>query len=69
MGLISSGISDKESAFMEATPSGNEAFFITAAQLLPQDTDTAFDIYDARVCSRESPCLSAAPPARRVRQP
>jgi hypothetical protein len=35
-------------------------FFLTAAQLLPQDTDTAFDIYDARICTQESPCLSTA---------
>ena len=55
--LISSGTSDRESAFLEATPSGDDVFFLTAAQLLPQDTDTAFDIYDARVCSTQSPCL------------
>jgi len=54
--LLSSGSSEKESAFLEATPSGNNVFFITAQQLLPQDTDTAFDIYDARECSAESPC-------------
>ena len=56
--LISSGSAGKESAFLEATPSGNDAFFLTAAQLLPQDTDTAFDIYDARVCTQTSPCLT-----------
>jgi hypothetical protein len=61
--LISSGASGKESAFLEATPSGNDVFLLTAARLLPQDTDTAFDIYDARVCTEQSPCLSpAAPP-------
>lgn len=60
--LISSGGSAKESAFLEATPSGNDAFFLTAAQLLPQDTDTAFDVYDARVCAQASPCLGAPPP-------
>ena len=49
--LISSGSSSRESAFVEATPSGSDVFFLTAAQLLPQDTDTAFDIYDARVCT------------------
>ena len=61
--LISSGGSDRESAFLEATPSGNDVFFLTAAQLSPQDTDTAFDIYDARVCITGSPCLTPAPPA------
>ena len=63
--LISSGSSGKESAFLEATPDGSNVFFITAAQLLPQDTDTAFDIYDARECSGASPCQSpsaAQPP-------
>jgi hypothetical protein len=58
VGLISSGASANESAFLEATPSGNDVFFLTAAQLLPQDTDTAFDIYDARACTPASPCQS-----------
>ena len=66
--LISSGTSDRESAFLEATPSGNDVFFLTEAQLLAQDTDDAFDIYDARVCSASSPCLKPTPtPAGRVR--
>ena len=63
VGLISSGSSQKESAFLEATPSGNDVFFLTAAQLSPQDTDDAFDIYDARVCTSESPCLTPPPSA------
>ena len=50
--LISGGSSDHESAFLEATPDGSGVFFLTEAQLLPQDTDTAFDIYDARECTR-----------------
>jgi hypothetical protein len=61
--LISSGSSGKESAFLEATPSGDNVFLITEAQLLPQDTDTAFDIYDARVCTSGSPCLTPPVPA------
>ena len=64
MALISSGTSQKESAFLEATPSGDDVFFLTAAQLSPQDTDDAFDIYDARVCTSESPCLTPPPSAR-----
>ncbi len=63
--LLSSGSSDRESAFVEATPSGDDAFFVTESNLLPQDTDTAFDIYDARVCSTALPCqtVPAPPPA------
>lgn len=61
--LLSSGTSLHESAFLEATPSGNDVFFLTAAPLLPQDIDTAFDIYDARVCSAEAPCQTTPPPA------
>jgi len=56
--LLSSGSPSKESAFIEATPDGSDVFFVTAAQLLPQDTDTAFDIYDARACTASSPCLT-----------
>ena len=56
--LVSSGTSSHESAFLEATPEGGSVFFLTEAQLLPQDTDTAFDIYDARQCSEGSPCLT-----------
>jgi DNA-binding beta-propeller fold protein YncE len=63
--LISSGTSDKESAFVEATPDGSDVFFVTEQQLLPQDTDTEFDIYDARECTETAPCLTPprkAPP-------
>ena len=59
--LISGGSSDRESAFIEATPDGGNVFFVTEARLLPQDTDTAFDIYDARECTR---ALAVPDPAR-----
>ena len=62
------GSSDRESAFLEATPDGSNVFFLTEAHLLPQDTDTAFDIYDARECTALSPCLTPpAAPSRAVR--
>jgi hypothetical protein len=63
VGLISSGTSNRESAFMDASVSGNDAFFLTAAALLPQDQDASFDVYDARVCSEAAPCLPPMPPA------
>jgi phosphodiesterase/alkaline phosphatase D-like protein len=59
--LISGGASDRESAFIEATPDASNVFFLTDSKLLPQDTDTAYDIYDARECTVLSGCFS--PPA------
>jgi phosphodiesterase/alkaline phosphatase D-like protein len=60
VGLISSGTSPEGSAFLDASESGDDVFFLTAAQLSPLDVDTALDIYDAHVCSVSAPC--AAPP-------
>lgn len=57
--LISSGKSEKESAFLDASVSGNDVFFLTAAPLVTADRDTNFDVYDARVCG-ESPCVTSS---------
>ncbi len=46
--LISSGVSTAPSYFLGASASGSDVFFATAQKLLPRDTDTAYDIYDAR---------------------
>jgi hypothetical protein len=62
VGLISSGTSSEESAFLDASANGNDVFFLTAARLAPQDLDSALDVYDAHVCSTAAPCL-ASPPA------
>jgi hypothetical protein len=43
---------------------GANVFFTTADQLVPQDTDTQLDVYDARICTAVSPCI--APPATPV---
>ena len=61
--LISSGTATRESAFLDASASGNDVFFLTAAQLLPQDVDTGFDVYDASVCGQPGApaCLPPAP--------
>jgi hypothetical protein len=42
--------------------SGDNVFFTTTDQLVPGDTDTQLDFYDARVCTAVSPCVAAAPP-------
>lgn len=60
VGLISSGHSAEQSAFMDASESGDDVFFLTSSQLVPQDVDTYPDVYDAHVCSTAVPCLSAA---------
>ncbi len=57
--LISSGSSGQESAFLEATPSGNDVFFLTDSQLVPPAVAGELHVYDARVCSQVSPCLAA----------
>ncbi len=62
--LISSGTSQQESAFLDASESGDDAFFITAAQLASQDSDNSLDVYDARVCGTPAAqaCLPIKPP-------
>jgi hypothetical protein len=65
LGLISSGTSTKESAFLDASESGADVFFLSASRLAPQDIDTARDVYDAAECGT-SPCFpepAALPPA------
>jgi hypothetical protein len=39
---------------------GQNVFFMTADQLVPKDTDTQVDIYDARICEPDNgnPCIS-----------
>ncbi len=56
--LISSGESGQESVFLEATPSGNDVFFLTDSQLVPEGAGGEFHVYDARVCSPDAPCLT-----------
>ncbi len=58
LNLISSGTSGGESTFMEASETGGDVFFLTQSKLVPQDTDTAFDVYDAHECSEQAPCVS-----------
>jgi DNA-binding beta-propeller fold protein YncE len=63
VGLISSGSSPDESAFLDASETGGDVFFLTTERLAPQDFDNALDVYDAHECTMASPCLP--PPATR----
>jgi hypothetical protein len=56
VGLISSGSSRAESVFLDASESGNDVFFMSAAQLVGADKTTGAVVYDAHVCSASSPC-------------
>jgi DNA-binding beta-propeller fold protein YncE len=57
--LISSGRSDQESGFLDASETGDDVFFITSAKLSPLDVDTAYDVYDAHVCTQPGePCIT-----------
>ena len=63
--LISSGKAPSESAFFDASETGDDVFFVTAAKLVPEDYDNSYDVYDAHVCSSAAPCHTApvSPPA------
>jgi len=62
LSLISSGHSGADSTFLDASENGNDVFFRTNEALVSEDIDTAFDVYDARVCTGASPCISYPPP-------
>ena len=47
--LVSTGHSENDSQFMDASRSGDDAFFLTREQLVGTDTDDSIDLYDARV--------------------
>lgn len=49
LSLISTGRSDSDSLFVEATPNGSDVFFTTRQQLVGIDSDQAVDLYDARI--------------------
>ncbi len=59
--LISSGQDAAPSYFLGTDPTGANVFFGTHARLVPSDTDTAGDLYDARICTGADPCIK--PPA------
>ncbi len=61
VGLISSGSSSSESAFLDASASGDDVFFITVESLVTGDRDSSFDLYDAHECTAAAQCVAVAP--------
>ena len=59
--LISAGTSSDESAFMDASETGSDVFFLTTSHLAQQDYDTSLDLYNAHECTASSPCAPAPP--------
>jgi hypothetical protein len=59
--LVSAGASTEESAFMDASESGGDVFFLTLSRLSPQDYDNSVDLYDAHECTPSSPCAPQPP--------
>ena len=49
LSLVSSGTSSLPSFFIGSSPSGNDAFIVTADGLVPSDIDESYDVYDVRV--------------------
>jgi len=47
--LLSSGTAGEEAAFLDASVTGDDVFFLTTARLSVTDVDDEYDVYDARV--------------------
>jgi DNA-binding beta-propeller fold protein YncE len=58
--LLSSGTSEEETSFLDASASGDDVFFMTRAKLSVTDEDTAYDVYDARVDGVPATLLASA---------
>jgi hypothetical protein len=59
--LISSGTDSQDTTFLDAGDEGNDVFIRSRAQLVPQDVDHVYDVYDAHVCSTSAPCYPVPP--------
>jgi len=59
--LISSGTSPQESAFLDASESGGDVFFLTLQKVLRGDENDAPHVYDAHECTPTAPCFPTPP--------
>jgi hypothetical protein len=60
--LISGGAGKADSTFLDASASGNDVFFHTNDQLVSQDYDHVFDVYDAHACTSSDACKPSPTP-------
>ena len=60
--LLSDGSSSAGATFVDASTNGDDVFFITRAQLVPQDTDQSVDLYDARAPHEPGEAVGFPPP-------
>ncbi|HEX3608745.1 MAG TPA: hypothetical protein VHU14_03620 [Solirubrobacterales bacterium] len=60
--LISGGQSNSPSSFVDASPSGDDVFFLTRQQLVGSDIDNNVDVYDAKVGGGFPPPPPPPPP-------
>jgi hypothetical protein len=66
VGLVSSGSSSEESAFLDASETGGDVFFLSTATLSPLDVEGGRVVYDAHECTTAAPCFpppETTPPA------
>jgi hypothetical protein len=59
VGLISSGNGSEEAAFLDASESGGDVFFLSTSQLSPLDVEGGRTLYDAQECTVGVPCAVA----------
>jgi hypothetical protein len=64
LGAHAMGESISSVELLGSDATGANVFFSTADRLVPQDTDTQGDLYDARVCTVSEPCIAPPPPSR-----
>ncbi len=57
--LISSGESDEESVFEDASETGEDVFFLSSSRLSTADLDGSLSVWDAQVCTSSVPCPAA----------
>ncbi len=65
--LISSGVGYGESAFLDASETGGDVFFLTAEKLVRRDVDTSLNVFDAHECTARAMCVAEASPSPECR--